>query len=76
MKVTCHNCRKVLRVPKKLAGKKVRCPGCKQPIKVPGAGEPPSAEDLSVDLTSLGSIVRSVVRHSNCATSVPNGPPC
>lgn len=39
MKVTCQSCGKTLTVSNESAGKRVRCPGCKQPIPVPVDGD-------------------------------------
>jgi len=53
MKVTCPKCQKVLQAPDGWAGKTVKCPGCKDPIKLPlpDAG----AEAAGFDLGSLKS---------------------
>lgn len=36
MLVTCPECNKKLKVPESVYGKKIRCPGCKNPVAVPG----------------------------------------
>lgn len=53
MKVSCSNCKKSFEAPQHMAGKKVRCPVCKAPIKIPAA-EP--AHDVGFDLGSLDSM--------------------
>ncbi|MBP7936258.1 MAG: hypothetical protein KA354_16575 [Phycisphaerae bacterium] len=51
MKVTCPKCQKVLQAPDGWAGKTVKCPGCKDPIKLP---QPDSGGDAGgIDLGSL-----------------------
>jgi hypothetical protein len=34
MRITCPTCAKTLTVPDELAGRRVRCPGCQQPVEV------------------------------------------
>lgn len=49
--VTCKRCKKKMKAPDSLAGKRVRCK-CGKPVNVPAASEPilaPLADDLSVD---------------------------
>jgi serine/threonine protein kinase len=40
--VSCPGCQRKLRARAALAGKKVKCPGCGQPVLVPQAAEPPA----------------------------------
>lgn len=40
IQVVCGECEKRLSVKDELAGKRVRCPGCQQPLRVPAAEEP------------------------------------
>lgn len=35
--VTCESCEKTVKVKDELAGKRVRCPGCRQPLQIPEA---------------------------------------
>jgi hypothetical protein len=41
--VTCQSCGKSFKAKDELAGKAVRCPGCHQPLRIPGAGKSPAA---------------------------------
>ncbi len=52
IKFNCSSCGKKIGVPEEYAGKRVRCPGCKQPTAVP-VPEPVAVEDdpYSVDLS-------------------------
>jgi hypothetical protein len=45
IRVKCPECAKVLNVGENLAGKKVRCPNCKSPVRVPAAGGGTSEAD-------------------------------
>jgi len=56
MKVNCPNCQKLLQAPDQWAGRKVRCPGCKQTITLHRAGAGSDEDDLGLDLATLGSI--------------------
>lgn len=51
MKVTCSNCEKSFHAPDEWAGRKVKCPRCKQPVTL----SKPDPE-LGIDLGSLGAI--------------------
>ncbi len=55
MKVSCPSCKKSFQATHEMAGRRVRCPACKQPMSVPAAGEPTS-HDLSFDLRNLDSM--------------------
>jgi hypothetical protein len=46
IKFNCPHCQKSLRVNVELAGKKARCPGCRQPLRVPTLEPPPAAPDV------------------------------
>lgn len=56
VKVRCRQCEKVFAAPDRARGKAVRCPGCREPVKVPtgkrkqsgDASEDESSADLSV----------------------------
>jgi hypothetical protein len=56
MKVTCSKCRKVFSAPDEWAGKRVKCPGCKQPLALSGGDGASSSKDVGFDLGSLGEI--------------------
>ena len=56
MKVTCKNCRKVVQPPDEWAGRKVKCPGCKQPIRIPNPDAERAEKDLGLNLASLEAI--------------------
>lgn len=43
IRVVCSNCAKAMRAPDALLGKRVRCPGCQQPISIPAAAPTNSA---------------------------------
>ncbi len=42
IKFNCQHCQRSLKVNQELAGKKARCPGCKQVITIPTLGPPPA----------------------------------
>jgi len=57
LKVTCPKCKKVLQAPDDWAGKKVKCTGCKHPVRLPAAEQQDaSSNDLSFDLGTLGAL--------------------
>ena len=56
MKVTCKNCHKEVRAPDEWAGRKVKCPGCKQPIRIPNPDTDRVEKKLGVNLASLEAI--------------------
>jgi len=41
IKVICQSCQKELNAPEKYAGKRVKCPGCQEPLAIPGAAPDP-----------------------------------
>lgn len=41
--IACHACKKRYAVPDTMAGKRIHCPGCKQPVQVPAAQPVPVA---------------------------------
>lgn len=41
LSVGCPYCQKTIKVPEKMVGREIRCPGCKQGLKLEGAGGPP-----------------------------------
>jgi len=47
IEVKCGSCGKSFRAKDELAGKAVRCPGCQQPLKIPGHGASPAAVGAS-----------------------------
>ncbi|NLE61261.1 MAG: hypothetical protein GX616_23170 [Planctomycetes bacterium] len=51
MKVKCSNCQKTFHAPDEWAGRKVKCPQCKQPVSL-SKGD----DELGFDLGSLGAI--------------------
>lgn len=51
--VRCRQCEKKLKVPEKLAGKKVRCPGCQSAVAVPRP-KPKPADEEDDFLNALG----------------------
>lgn len=40
LSVACPYCQKQIKVPERLVGKQIQCPGCKQGLKLEGAGGP------------------------------------
>lgn len=48
VRVECQSCHKHIQVPSKYRGKKIKCPGCEEPLIVPTVGSPaPTLEQLS-----------------------------
>ena len=49
-KFACEHCESKIRVPDEFIGKRVKCPGCSKPVRVPGevAAEPNAGFDLSL----------------------------
>lgn len=63
VEATCGSCAKTIRVGDQHAGKTVKCPGCKEPVALPGrrqANEPvdSSADKLSVTCGGCGATIR------------------
>lgn len=60
LEIECPNCGKRLRAGKQYAGKRVKCPKCGQPVKVPSIPAPPAtvADDdwLSLDTPAIADI--------------------
>lgn len=53
--VTCEACGKSLKVPDKLAGKKAKCPKCREIIRIPGERKSgPMPVETSNDCPSCG----------------------
>lgn len=50
--VKCPNCDKSLKVNDAVIGKRVRCPGCKEPFVVPGAEEVEVVEEVEEKVTT------------------------
>ena len=44
VKVRCRQCEKVFAAPDRARGKAVRCPGCREPVKVPAGKRKASPE--------------------------------
>jgi hypothetical protein len=48
LRLSCSVCGRKMRVPDDLAGRRVRCPECEEPVRVPlGQGEPEAAPSLA-----------------------------
>lgn len=75
LRVKCK-CGKTLNVPSKLADKKIACPGCKKPFRIPlakfqSAGKPPGApQPAASPASSKPSVVQ--VGHAPVAASPPS----
>jgi len=56
MKVDCSKCKKTINAPDEWAGKRIKCPRCKNSIKLPSTSDESLPDDLSFDFGSLLSV--------------------
>ena len=54
LRFTCNQCGQKMKVPPEYAGKKVRCKGCQQTLRVPAARQEPVAAASGVGLSAAG----------------------
>ena len=75
--VTCENpdCRKSLQVKAELAGKRVRCPGCKQPVQVPALPEPHQPTPAAAAQDKVAALEPTQPHPNDEAVSPPVSPP-
>ena len=76
IKFSCHSCAKKIGVPEEFAGKRVRCPQCKQPTRVP-LPDPPVPEPAleSIGLEPADPDIFSDLSDSAFAPPPPSGDP-
>lgn len=56
LSVACPYCQKQIKVPEKMIGREIRCPGCKQGLKLEGAGGPPPADGAGQGGADFGNL--------------------
>ena len=59
VRFSCHNCGQHIDAPEEMAGQRVNCPGCQQPLTVPNRSiipmeSKPDAKDISFDCAKCG----------------------
>lgn len=71
----CSACGNIFKVTSKLAGKRVKCPSCKEPVRLPG-GAPAKAAPLALD-TAAGSLgqQKSAAAKKPTVAATPAAPP-
>lgn len=67
--ITCPECKKQMKAPEELQGKKIRCKGCGHVFNTPAPGKPRSAADDEDDANPYGILKEDegVARCPNCA---------
>jgi hypothetical protein len=63
--IACSNCKQKLRARPELAGKRVKCPGCQQPIVIPIAEPPPLPAKPAITEPIAGEVVRDTMFATN-----------